>query len=134
MRIRFLLALLSVLLAPVGRADAAAKPMYGNYGFDAAGGDRSVKPGDDFFRYANGRWIDTNEIPSDKPAYSLRLKMTDRVEERLHQMMEDAAASATHQPTSVAGKVGAFYRSFMDEARIEALGSKPIAKELDDVR
>jgi len=134
MRISFLLTLASVLVATVAHADDGAKPMYGTWGFDAAGGDPSVKPGDDFFRYANGHWLDTNEIPSDKPAYSLRLQMTDRVEERLHQMMEDAAGNAARQPATVEGKVGAFYRSFMDEARVEELGAKPIAKELDDVR
>src|SRR5262245_45068018 len=65
-----------------------SRPLYGTYGFDAAGGDPNTKPGDDFFRYANGHWLDTTDIPADKPAYSLRLMMTDRVEQRLHDMME----------------------------------------------
>jgi putative endopeptidase len=132
---RTLLGVLFVaLMQNAAMADDGAKPMYGSWGFDAAGGDTSVKPGDDFFRYANGHWVDTTEIPADKPAYSLRLQMTDRVDERLHQIMDEAAAGASHQPTTVEGKVGAFYKSFMDEARIEELGAKPIAKELDDVR
>src|SRR4029078_4149838 len=82
----------------------------------------------------NGHWVDTTEIPADNPAYSLRLQMTDRVEERLHQMMDDAAAHTEHAPTTMEGKVGALYKAFMDEARIEELGAKPIAKELGDVR
>jgi putative endopeptidase len=127
-------AVFGALLVTTTYADDNGKPMYGSWGFDAAGGDASVKPGDDFFRYANGHWVDTNEIPADKPAYSLRLQMTDRVEERLHQMMDEAAAHAGHQPATLEGKVGAFFKSFMDEARIEGLGAKPIAKELDDVR
>ena len=42
---------------------------YGTWGFDLAGMDSATKPGDDFFRYANGTWIDKTLIPPDKPAY-----------------------------------------------------------------
>ncbi|PYK32926.1 MAG: hypothetical protein DME58_04825 [Verrucomicrobia bacterium] len=48
----------------------------------------SDRPGDDFFRYANGTWINKRQIPPDKPAYSLRLAMTDLTEQRLHEMFE----------------------------------------------
>ncbi|MEO8742249.1 MAG: M13 family metallopeptidase N-terminal domain-containing protein, partial [Lysobacteraceae bacterium] len=113
---------------------ANTKPLYGNWGFDLANMDKSIKPGDDFFRYANGAWIDKTEIPADKSAVSLRLAMSDMTEQRLHGMMEDAAAHATHEPTTLDGKVGAFYKSFMDTARVDALGSKAIAPELDTVR
>src|SRR6478609_10748026 len=73
-------------------AQVPAKPQYGSWGFDAAGADLSTKPGDNFFRYANGTWIDKTQIPADKPAYSLRLAMTDLTEQRLHEMMETLAA------------------------------------------
>ena len=53
-------------------------PQYGAWGFDLAGADTKTKPGDDFFRYANGTWIDKTQIPPDKPAYSLRLASTGR--------------------------------------------------------
>jgi predicted metalloendopeptidase len=46
--------------------------------------DPATRPGDDFFRYANGTWINKTQIPPDKPAYSLRLPMTDLTEHRLH--------------------------------------------------
>jgi putative endopeptidase len=120
--------------SPDASGGATAQPLFGTWGFDASGSDPATKPGDDFFRYANGHWLDTTEIPADKPAYSLRLMMTDRIEQRLHYMMDETAAHAEHAPTTIEGKVGAFYKSFMDEARIEALGAKPIARELDDVR
>ncbi|MBS0461401.1 MAG: M13 family metallopeptidase [Proteobacteria bacterium] len=115
-------------------APSAAKPQYGAWGFDASGMDRAVKPGDDFFEYANGAWLQRTPIPADKPAVSLRLAMSDAIEQRLHAIVEAAAASAGHQPTTLAGKVGAFYKAFMDEARIEALGAKAIAPQLDAVR
>src|SRR5713101_3598527 len=85
-----LLLLLPFFVAPLAYAAAAPlnKPQYGNWGFDSSGADVSTKPGDDFFRFANGTWIDKTQIPPDKPAYSLRIAMTDRTEQRLHDMME----------------------------------------------
>jgi putative endopeptidase len=59
-------------------AQTPTKPQYGAWGFDLAGADTKTKPGDDFFRYANGTWIDKTQIPPDKPAYSLRLASTGR--------------------------------------------------------
>lgn len=126
--------LLLVLPARAESAAPAAKPQYGENGFDAAGGDPATKPGDDFFRYANGRWVDQTVIPADKPAYSLRYAMSDLTEQRLHEMMEQNGASAGHEPATLEGKVGAFYQSFMAEARIAALGATPLAAHLAAVR
>jgi putative endopeptidase len=108
-------------------------PQYGKWGFDLDGADKTAQPGDDFFRYANGAWLDKTAIPADKPGYSLRLAMTDLTEQRLRDIMQ-AAAAPGHEPNSLEGKVGAFYKSFMDEARIDALGAKAIARQLDAVR
>jgi putative endopeptidase len=123
-------------LAPLAFVTAAddkpAKPQYGAWGFDLTGADPATKPGDNFFRYANGTWIDKTQIPPDKPAYSLRLAMTDLTEQRLHDMMEALSKNEAH-PSTLESKVGAFYRSFMDEARVEALGAGAIASQLDEV-
>ena len=48
----------------------AGKPAIGSWGFDLAGMDKSVRPGDDFFRYANGAWFDKAVIPSDRTSGS----------------------------------------------------------------
>jgi len=112
----------------------ADKPQYGVWGFDTAGADFKANPGNDFFRYANGAWLDRTQIPSDKPGYSLRLIMTDTVEARLNELMAKAAAESGSDPSDLQGKVGAFYKAFMDEKRVESLGTKPIAPELDAVR
>jgi len=109
---------------------AADKPQYGAWGFDTAGMDAKTKPGDDFFRYANGTWLDKTQIPGDKPAVSLRLAMTDRTEGRLHEIME---AAANKKPTDLEGKVGAFYHAFMDQARVDALGAKPLGPLLAEL-
>ncbi|PMQ06636.1 Neutral endopeptidase [Dyella sp. AD56] len=115
-------------------ADASTgKPHYGAWGFDQAGGDTSVKPGNDFFRYANGTWLDHTPIPADKPAVSLRLAMTDLTEQRLHDLME-AAAQGKAGDATLQSKVGMFYHSFMDQTHLDALGAKPIAPQLDAVK
>jgi len=125
--------LCALLLAAVTTAALAGdKPQFGAWGFDAGGMDAKTRPGDDFFRYANGAWLDRTKIPLDKPGWSLRLAMTDRTETRLHDLMEEAAKK--NETQDIEGKVGAFYKAFMDEARIESLGAKPIAPELDAVR
>jgi putative endopeptidase len=115
-------------------AGDAPKPQYGTFGLDTAGGDPATKPGDDFFRYANGTWLDHVQIPADKPAYSLRLAMTDLTEQRLHDIMDEEAAKAAHEPADAAGKVGAFYKAFLDEDRIEKLGASAIAPQLAAIR
>src|SRR5215471_17189479 len=111
----FLFAFLLVPALVLAADPQSGKPMYGTIGFDGAGADRATRPGNDFFRFANGTWVDRTEIPADKSIYSLRVVMSDMVEQRLHAMMEDAAAKSSHAPTTLEGKVGAFYKSFMDE-------------------
>ena len=111
-----------------------AKLKYGTWGLDLAGMDKNTKPGDDFFRYANGTWIDNTQIPSDKPAYSLRVAATDLTEQRLKEMLETAGAKPTDNPSSLEEKAGAFYHSFMDEAHIDELGVKAIDAELNDLK
>jgi putative endopeptidase len=127
---------LAVILTLAGPTWAAEPPAlkYGNWGFDLTAQDAKTKPGDDFFRYANGAWLDRTAIPGDKPGISLRIYESDLAEARLRAIMEDSAAKAAHAPATVEGKVGAFYKAFMDEGRIEALGARPIAPELDAIR
>ena len=113
-------------------AIAANKPQYGSWGFDTSGVDSHVRPGDDFFRYANGAWLERATIPPDKPGWSLRLAMTDTIQSRLHTLMDEAAAK--NENSDLEGKVGTFYAAFMDDKRIQSLGAKPITPELDSVR
>jgi putative endopeptidase len=115
-------------------AQPAAKPQYGAWGFDTEGADLKTKPGDDFFRYASGAWLDRVEIPPDKPSYSLRLAMTDLTEQRLHDLLEETSKKAEAKPTTIEGKVGAFYKSFMNEARLEKDGATPLKQLLTEVQ
>src|ERR1700674_1100212 len=134
---RFIVAAI-FFLAPLFTSNSGAetegKPQYGAWGFDTAGADLKSKPGDDFFRYANGAWLDRVQIPADKAAYSLRLAMSDTTEQRLHDLMEEAAKKAEAKPATIEGKVGAFYKSFMDEARIEKAGASTIKEKLTEIQ
>ncbi|MGA0605607.1 M13 family metallopeptidase [Phenylobacterium sp. VNQ135] len=112
--------------------DLTKAPRMGPWGFDASGQDTSVKPGDGFFRYANGKYLDRMEIPSDRSSYGAFNALDELSRERMRAVVEKAAG---HRNASGAeGQVGTLYRSFMDEARVNALGAKPLAADLAKVR
>lgn len=108
-------------------AAAGARPTYGDYGFDAAGMDLSVKPGDDFYSYANGTWAKTTPIPADKSNYGAFNVLDDLSRERTRGILEEAMGDP-------ASKIGAAYASFMNEKAVEAQGLAPIRPWLDEIR
>ncbi|MFL6845915.1 MAG: M13 family metallopeptidase [Allosphingosinicella sp.] len=111
---------------------AAAKPQFGDWGFDVAGMDRTVNPGDNFFDYANGTWEKTTEIPADKPVWGGFVQLDELSTQRTRAIVEDAA-KANAPAGSVQRQVGDFYGSFMDEAAIEARGTAPLKPMLERV-
>src|SRR5271155_4539444 len=128
-----LLLLSATVAAPLAAQNAGA-PLIPPFGLDMSATDPSTRPGDDFWQYANGAWLGRTAIPADKPYMSEREAMRDRTEAQLRALIEAAAAGAPHEPTTVEGKVGAFYKSFMDAPRLEALGARPISPELAAIR
>src|ERR1700687_3350695 len=90
---------------------------YGTWGFDISGENAAIKPGDDFFELANGGWLARTHIPADKTSMSVDVLINDLTEAQLHKVMEEAAQHADREPKDLEGKVGAFYRAFMDEDR-----------------
>jgi putative endopeptidase len=116
-----------VAAAAVPAPAPAPKPEYGTFGFDTAGMNKSVAPGDDFFQFANGNWAKNTPIPPDKARYGMFNVLDDLSKERTRQIIEDQAKS----PTS---KIGNAYLSFMDQAAIEAKGLAPLEPWLDRVR
>ncbi|MCL2595569.1 MAG: M13 family metallopeptidase, partial [Promicromonosporaceae bacterium] len=98
-------------------------------GIDLDALDPAVRPQDDLFRHVNGKWIDTHEIPADRPMDGAFYALLDLSEERVRAIIEDLAASA--ETTGTAAKIGALYASFMDIETINAAGIAPIRAELD---
>jgi putative endopeptidase len=110
-------------------AQAKAGPELGEWGFDMKGMDRNVRPGVNFYEYANGTWLKTTPLPPDKSNYGMFIALADRSDERTRQIVE----AATGAPGSEGQKIGDYYRSFMDEAAIEAKGLAPIQARLDEI-
>ncbi|MGZ8998315.1 MAG: M13 family metallopeptidase [Allosphingosinicella sp.] len=112
--------------ASVGPPPAPA-PHYGSFGFDEAGMDRSVAPGDNFYGYANGTWARTTAIPADKSNYGMFSVLDDLSRKRTHDILEEAR----NDPSS---KIGSAYSSFLDEAAVDAKGLAPIQPWLNRIK
>ncbi len=89
--------------------------------------DRTVRPQDDLYRFANGKWLDSFEIPADKSSFGAFTHLYDRSQENLKAIILDASAGRLSGES--AKKVGDAYAAFMDEAAIEAAGLKPLRAE-----
>ena len=113
-------------------ATTAKKPMYGSFGVDLAGMDRSVTPGQDFGEYVNGTYLKKLVIPADRSNFGMFTKLRDLSQERTRAIIA-AAALTKAAPGSEAQKVGDFYASFIDEAAIEAKGLTPLAPRLAEI-
>jgi putative endopeptidase len=107
-------------------------PHYGTWGFDETGMDRSVKPGDDFYKFANGAWDASTEIPADRTRFGNFDKLSILSEARTRSIIEDSAAGKEKGPDAT--KIGDAYKAFMDEAMAEKLDAKPIAADLAAVK
>ena len=106
-------------------AAPAPTPTYGDFGFDTAGMDRSVTPGNDWGRFANGTYQDRLVIPADRSTYGMFTKLRDLSQERTRGLVEAAAADAP--AGSETRKIGDYYASFIDTATIEKKGLAPLA-------
>lgn len=120
------------LAAEAPASDALAAPKYGTWGFDVSGMDRTVKPGDDFFKFANGKWAERTEIPADRSRYGNFNKLRELSDNRVHAILEDAATGRLSDPDTA--KIAAGYKAFMDEATVERLDAKPLAPGLAEIR
>src|SRR5215472_6164129 len=101
---------------------------------EAAKGDPnpSIKPGDDFYGYANGEWLAHVSLPAGQHTYDNRIMMAEKTRDRVRGLIQES--SAAHAPRgTVAQKAGDYYASFTDEAGIEAKGFAPLADEMGKI-
>ena len=130
-------ALTLALLANAGHAaeGAAAKNTAIKKGQTLSAGiateyiEPSVRPQDDFYDYLNGKWMKTVEIPADKSSWGSFAKLRDDTLPQLRGIIEKAAAGNPAKGTD-AQRIGDYYASFMDEAKLEQLGITPLNGEL----
>jgi endothelin-converting enzyme/putative endopeptidase len=99
-------------------------------GLDLSAMDRSVDPCVDFFAYTCGGWIRRNPIPPDKAAWSVFAKLGEENERFLWGILEEAARLPDAERTPAQRRVGDYFAACMDEARVEAAGVRPLAKDL----
>lgn len=120
--------------SPAATTAPTAAKRYGTWGVDLEGMDRSVKPGDDFFRYVNGKWAAATPIPPDKTSVGAFQVLGDLSEARVRAILDGWAADKKLKAGSDEAKVALVYRTFLDEATAEKLDVKPIQPLLDAVK
>ena len=119
----------AAVLALASVASSASAQSTRPSGIDTTNFDRSVRPQDDLFRFVNGGWIKKTPIPSDAPSWGAFYELDERSRESLRAILEQAAKS--NAPAgSEERKVGDYYASFLDSARVEAQGVTPLKGEL----
>ncbi|MEY3972209.1 MAG: hypothetical protein RLY84_602 [Actinomycetota bacterium] len=101
-----------------------------NPGLDKAAINQSIRPQDDLFRHVNGSWLDNTEIPEDKAVYGSFHMLADDSELAVKAILEEAA---NDPKPGVSQQIGNLYSSFLDEERIEKLGSDPIKPGLERI-
>ncbi len=117
---------------PQEQAAEAPKTVYGSWGVDTTQGDPATRPGDDFARYANGKWLDTFEIPADLPGYVSFTALRLDAEADVRAIIEELAL-AKSAPGSLEQKVGDYYKTWMNEAAVNAAGAPPLKPHLDKI-
>ena len=139
------LSLAAAFAAPAMAADAApaaaaavpataAAPAGVISGIDTQYIDNSVRPQDDFFTHLNGKWLKETEIPGDRSSWGTFMKLREDTTPQLLAIIEAAQKDTGAKAGTEAKKIGDLYASFMDDARREALGYKPLTGELSRIR
>ncbi|MEZ5893719.1 MAG: M13 family metallopeptidase [Parvularculaceae bacterium] len=134
-RFHFFCAALAMLAATPAAANEAsgAAPVIEPWGYPLTALDPKTRPGDDFYRFANGGWLDATAIPADRSGAGFSTDMRERNEERIATIIISLAKSNV-RANSDEQRIRDLGRSFMDVERIEAMGLAPIAGDLQRIR
>ena len=134
----FLIVILTIMVVAVSGSDQrkaskkTATLSSAAGGVDLSGMDRSIKPGDNFYAYANGSWIKATEIPSDRSSFGLDEEMAEEVNVRTQGLLAEAAKSSA-PAGSIERKIGDYFAAYMDEAAIESMGLSALRGRLDQI-
>ncbi|MFT8764766.1 MAG: M13 family metallopeptidase, partial [Gluconobacter potus] len=125
---------LFALAAGLMVSGAQAAGYNAGWGFDEAGMNRAVQPGDNFFEYANGTYLRNLKIPGDMSSYGPFRILYELSLSRQKTILDEAAKKVADQPTDDMGKIGTYYASFLDQKAVDRLGGKPLATDLETIR
>jgi len=118
--------------APVLTQSAPGKAKYGAFGIDLTSQMSGVKPGDDFWTFANGAWDARTQIAADRASAGVGVTVTDEAEANVRGILDEMAKNPAQYGAS--GKqIGDFYASWMDLEGIEARGTTPLKPYLDRI-
>lgn len=95
--------------------------------------DTTVRPGDDFFHYANGVWMKNNPIPDKETRWGSFNELREFNAQAVKDLLEEAASNTNAAPGSIEQRVGDFFKSAMDSLAIEKAGAKPIIEDLNRI-
>ena len=125
-------ATLCLALRPDAPFAATPGPAIGPWGFDLAGMDRTVRPGDDFFRYGGGAWMAATAIPPDRSSWGPFFVLRAKAEADVKAIVEDLVARAP-PPGTAERKIADFYAAYLDTDAIEAAGLGPVQAVLAQI-
>jgi len=129
-----IVALFQTPAAPGGGYTGIDTPRYGTWGFNLAGRDTSVNPGDDFFEYANGEALKSLVIPADRSSYGSFNLLRELSDNRLKVLISDISADTALAAGSDEAKIRDLYNSYLDQARVDQLDAQPVQPLLADIR
>jgi endothelin-converting enzyme/putative endopeptidase len=101
-------------------------------GINVAAMDKSVTPGDDFYAYANGRWMSSTEIPADRSSIGAFLVAFEATEKHVAELV-DGIVQSSAEPGTDAARIADFYNAYIDTRAIDAAGMRPVQADLDRV-
>lgn len=129
--VRLSLAAAVAIAIPVASAQVAAKPgpRYGAFGVDLTAQKAGIKPGEDFWTFANGAWNERTEIAADRTSAGVSVLLVDEAEGQVRDLLADLARDPNLYGAS-GRQIGDMYASWMDEAAIEARGVAPLSPYL----
>ena len=110
----------------------SAPDYWGSWGVDLSVQNASLEPGDDFYAWTNGKWLDSFEIPADRSRYGSFDLLSEKSEQRVRIIIDDLAAEKPALDTSE-GKIGAYYNAYLDTDTINAAGLTPAQPYLDKI-
>jgi endothelin-converting enzyme/putative endopeptidase len=131
MRFKTLTLATASLLAVVAAPSNAAKPFYGDWGYDRSAMDSSVRPGDDFWAFVNGDWDKKTQIAADRASAGPFVTLSDGAERDVRQIVEQLAADQNRD--HLGQQIGDYYSSFTDTGAIEAAGTAPLKPYLAEI-
>jgi putative endopeptidase len=116
-----------------GRPQSADTQQLESHGVNLSSLDKTCKPCQDFYHYANGEWLKNNPIPPDHSSWSTFQELRERNRNHLRAILEHAAADHSAAPGSNEQKIGDFYASCMNEPQVNADGVKPLQPEFQRI-